>query len=99
MKYVAIIIMLFFSACSRPPIEKATTTIFAQSPPDKQGNTILYMCDIDIVVNNTDGSVGVKYYNFSPWFAYQHPSTLQKRAEEVVEQLFPHLGDVVLQNS
>jgi hypothetical protein len=99
MKYYALILLCFVFGCSRPPIEKLTTTISAQSPPDQNGKTILYACDIDVTVNNMDGTIVIRYFNFSPWFARQHSSTLEKRAEIVIEQYFPHLGDITIQKN
>lgn len=95
MRYLLCFLLLL--GCSRPPIETLKTTIYARSPATgKSGETIPYYCDIEVIVNNLDNTVVIKYSDFEPWWAKQHPSTLEARAKKVVEQQFPHLAPLTI---
>ena len=94
-----ICILSILTGCSRSNLETLNTTIHTVDVVpnwDKMvAEEVTVFCDISVTVNNVDGSIGVRYTNFRGSFSVSH--ALVERSEEVIEQNFPHLGDVELE--
>lgn len=99
--------LILLTGCSRPNLETLNTTIHTvdvvpnwSTTTSRSGGTsvltatveeVTVFCDISVTVNNVDGTVGVRY-------SRQPTHALVERSEEVIEQNFPHLGDVELKD-
>ena len=87
--------LILLTGCSRPNLETLNTTIHTVDVVLNREKLVIeevtVFCDISVTVNNVDGTVGVRY-------SRQPTHALVERSEEVIEQNFPHLGDVELKD-